>query len=255
MFSLNKIWVFFVLLFMIPFLIFLGLEFGILKNDVLYPIFYQLSATITLVLSFYYFIRIEKKWKGWIGWFFVVLSLIFLFIGDTIWNFYAIFLREEAPFPGISDIFYVMFYVFSAIFLIYFIKTLKIELSASESFMVSIISLVFFILLLYNIILPVYVSKEMTSLMKLLNILYILGDFGLIILAFILVVGLWGGKIARNYFYFIIGLSLATISDIVFVYIFKDYGISNWIDVFYLASFILISFSIVNESLLHISTK
>ncbi len=93
----------------------------------------------------------------------------------------------------------------------------------------------------------------MTILGKILNIFYVGGDLILIILAFMLILKLWGGKVAKNYSYFILAVSLTTIADILFVYIFGNYGISNWADIFYLGSFLLLAYSIVRESLLHIS--
>jgi len=249
----KKISIFFVFLFLIPFFIFLSVEFSNFKNEALYPIFYQISEGIALIIAVYYFLKIEKKWRGWLGWFLVVLSLVFLFIADSIWNFYAIFRGEEAPFPGISDIFYVLFYVFAFVFLVYFIRLLKLEFDPSEKFFISIIFLVIFVLLLQGILIPIFGSKEMDFWEKFLNIFYILGDFVLILLAFMLLMKLWGGKVAKNYIYFVLAVSLTTIADVIFVYIFKNYGISNWADLFYLASFLLLACAIISESLLHIS--
>ncbi|MGB9768201.1 MAG: hypothetical protein ACPL08_04695 [Dictyoglomus turgidum] len=249
----RRISIFFLILFMVPFLILLSIEGKLLKNESLYPLFYQIAEILSLIIAIYYFSKIGRVWRGWLGWLFVVLSLVLLFIADSIWNFYAIFKGEEAPFPGISDIFYMLFYVFAFVFLIYFIRLLRLEFDASEKFLILLISLLFLVLLVQGILIPVLRSQEMTILSKILNIFYIVGDFILIILAFMLIVKLWGGKVAKNYSYFILAISLTTIADILFVYIFRDYGISNWADIFYLASFLLLAYSIVRESLLHIS--
>lgn len=251
----KKVCIVYAFLFLIPFLIFFGIQIKILKNEILYPIFYQISITFALFMAIFYFLKIEKKWKDWMGWLFVVLSLVFLFIGDTIWNYYAILFLEEAPFPGISDLFYIFFYIFAFIFLLYFIFLLRLSLTSTEKILVSIVSLVFIILLFQEVALPIAFSKDMKLLEKFLNLFYIFGDLGLIILSFILLIQLWGGKVARNYSFFILGISLTTIADILFAYIFKEYGIANWVDSFYLASFLLLSLSVISESLLHYKEK
>ncbi len=245
----KKLGILFIILFLLPFLVFLGVSFLLVEQRV-YPIFYQLSITISLGIALYYFLKMDHKWKGWIGWFFLVMSLIFLFVGDTIWDFYAIFLNQTAPFPGISDIFYTLFYIFAFIFLTYFIRLLRIELNPSEKFMVVVISLVFLGLLIQQVILPILISNT-HWLEKTLNIFYLLGDYILLVLAFVLMIQFWGGKVAKSYAYFILGISASTIADIVFSYIFGNYGISNWVDIFYLLSFLLISFSVISESLLY----
>jgi len=247
----KRLSILFIILFLLPFLVFLGVSF-LLVEQRFYPILYQFSITLSLGIALYYFLKVDRKWKGWIGWFFLVLSLIFLFVGDTIWNFYAIFLNQEAPFPGISDIFYALFYLLAFIFLTYFIRLLRIELNPSEKFMIIIISLVFLGLLIQQVVLPILVSNT-HWLEKTLNVFYLLGDFILLVLAFVLMIQFWGGKVAKSYAYFILGISACTIADIVFSYIFGNYGISNWVDIFYLLSFLLLSFSVIIESMLYIN--
>ncbi|MFN3698967.1 MAG: hypothetical protein ACK4SU_02065, partial [Dictyoglomus sp.] len=220
----KRIGLTFIFLFLVPFLIFLGVEYNSLKNEIIYPILYQLSITIALGIAIYCFLSIERKWKGWIGWFFVVLGLIFLFIGDTVWNYYAIFFKKEASFPGISDFFYVMFYILAFIFLLYFIRLLNINFATSEKIMISIIGLIFVILLFQGVLLPILATKDMDLFSKILHIFYIVGDFILVLFAFMIIIGIWGGKVAKSYSYFIIGIALMGVSDIAFTYVLKNYG-------------------------------
>jgi hypothetical protein len=170
----------------------------------------------------------------------VGLGLVFWGIGLQIWVYYSVFLHENMPYPFLSDIFLVSFYVFCGIGVYYFIKLYRGLVTGTllqDSLLLIILSgLGIFFLLKPDL------SPSLPISVRIFNLLYPLVTTGIVAEA-IIIVRIGGGNIHKSFQWFLIGLFFHTVSS--FLYVFEisrhTYWSGDWVDITMMCSAFFLS--------------
>lgn len=226
--------------------------FNINISNQVYDFIYILAEIVGLLMALIYIFRIDRSQKLWLGWLFILSALISYLLGD-----FLIFLKEES----LAEILKILSFIFNIIGLLVFIifigNSLRLRLTFNENFLLVINSILLFVLILQVGLLPVILNSSHSPWDKAINIMYLLGNYILLVLFMILFLTItthfWGGEIARNYYLLTLGISLLSISNLIFSYVLGGYEVFNLDKIIYLGAYLVIAYSIVKEGALHLS--
>lgn len=143
-------------------------------------------------------------------------ALISYGVGQFIWMWYNLILRQEVPYPSYADLFFVLTTPLFGVGFWYMLKMYRTFVTKRymiEFYIAAIVSTVVITFLIG----PPDVSGNLTVLSRALNVYYPLGDSILIALAFI-AFRTSGGKMDRNLLMFIIGILLLASGDTLFTF-------------------------------------
>lgn len=224
--------------------------FNVNVSKQIYDFIYLIAEIIGLFVALIYIFKIDRSQKLWLGWFFILIALISYFLGD-----FMKFLNEE----NLAEIFRLFSFVFNIVGLLMFIifigNSLRLRLTFNENFLLAINSILLFLLILQVGFLPVLLNSGYSIWDKAINITYLLGNYILLVVFMILFLTItthfWGGEIARNYYLLTLGISLLSISNIIFSFVLWGYDVFKLDKIIYLGAYLIIAYSIVKEGVLH----
>jgi hypothetical protein len=169
-------------------------------------------------------------------WSLFVIGCLCFCIAETTWAYYEI-INEEAPYPGIADIFYIIGYPFVLIFVLSytFAKPFSKKAVLTTLFLFLLLLIICFFLELYDL----FVSEE-PFINKIVSSLYVIYD--LVIFSF----GLYPTLTSKvrnerlQWLMITIGFFLFMIADVLFSFVEQHtgYKVGNLLDLFYFAGYI-----------------
>lgn len=241
--------VFFISLFLVILLSFLPL-FNVYIHNSVYQFVYLLAEIIGLLFALVYLLKMDRSQRFWLGWLFIVVGLASYLLGD-----FLSFLREE----NISEIFKIFSFIFNIVGLLMFIvfigNSLRLRLTFNENFLLVINSLLLFLLILQVGFLPVILNRAYSVWDKVTNIIYLIENYILLVLFMILFLTItthfWGGEIARNYYLLTLGISLLSLSSLIFYFVLGGYNVFNLDRIIYLGAYLVIAYAVVKEGEMH----
>jgi hypothetical protein len=141
-------------------------------------------------------------------------------LADTILAVYTIVLKNDyLPTPSIGDLFWIGAYIPFYIALILRLRTLKVKLERRQLWIILELNSAFAILATVFIIIPIIKSIDPSSLVEgVINLLYPLGDIGLVILASLILILLRQGRFSLIWRMIFGGIFIMTASDLVYYY-------------------------------------
>jgi hypothetical protein len=149
---------------------------------------------------------------------------------------------------------FILNFVALLLFIIFISNSLRVRLSFNENFLLVINAILLFVLILQVGILPTLLNGSMLLEDKIINILFLLGDYMLLVVFMILFLTItthfWGGEIAKNYYLLTLSIALLSISNLIFSYILSSYELFKIDRIIYLGGYMIIAYSIVKEGVL-----
>lgn len=193
-------------------------------------------------------------------WFWFAVGTFTYFIGDLIWMYQESILHRTIPFPGYSDIFYVLQIFFYLIGLIRYFSRLRNALrSVQLVFEMMIIMIAAFSLSYYFIIEPLLNNNEFTGVFLTIAIGYPLGDIALLTGALLILFSIKELPIRSSLSVIIVGLLVQIVSDTGYMYLLfgTHYNSGSFLDPLFTLSLLIVSLSsmMTQESPIADSTK
>lgn len=217
-------------------------------------IVYQITLLVPVIFLFISYTGIDKQWKGHRAWLFILLALVFYFIGDTVWNVYDLFWQVEAPHPGIADAAYIIFYPLVILAMLRFIKVADVKLTPSETLLIGIIAALLAAEAIGRIIVPAFLDSSSPILANIIDSFYVLSDVAILCLGLIIIVQFWGGRVTTTYILFVIAMFIMSICDAIYT-LQPEIGLRNPLDLGWTASYMLMALASVHERSLHYKLK
>jgi hypothetical protein len=148
------------------------------------------------------------------SWYSITLGIAFWGIGNLIFAYYDI-TKSEKPFPSIADIFFLSFYLLVSLGLLSRYRSQDITLSMPHK---SIVLIVFILTFTAGFIIGKenFFNPEVALLERLLNFIYTTADAILLASGLVMFLCMLGGRLARPWLYFGIGILCMYIADINF---------------------------------------
>ena len=182
---------------------------------------------------------------------FLVVSFISWFMAELTWNLFKHVLGID-PYPSIADFFYVAAPIFMCISLIIFLQPLQNKIKKTHVIFVILISI---LILIPILIVTFEANSKVTVLEIVIAMIYPIVDAVLLVPAIIAI--LVSIKIKKNLFWImiLIGIIIFIIGDDLFLFLVINdlYYDGNPVDILWLTSYMIWSFSIYN--LIHKSKK
>lgn len=155
-------------------------------------------------------------------WMFIGLGMFSYFVGDVIWAFYEAVLGAEIPFPGPSDIFYLLMFPFVATGLVLAIKSLTPLLDPRRPLLIAGAATALLTAALWTpVFQPALADTETAGLAKVLGLIYPVADLWMLLfpaLALaILLSKLSGGRLAWPWWAVVAGIVAFSIADTMFL--------------------------------------
>lgn len=214
-------------------------------------IIYEITLIVPLIFLMYAYTGIERQWKGRLAWLMVFLAMLAYVIGDTIWTIYDTGFMVEVPYPGIPDIFYVIFYPLMILAMLRFMKVADVKLSGTEIVLVSVIAALLAAETVGRVILPNVMDAASPWAVRLFDSLYPVGDVVIFLMGLVILVMFWGGKVTTTYVLFLTGVLVLTATDVLYSFVSEDFGFTNPLDLGWAISYFLIGLAGVYERSLH----
>lgn len=146
---------------------------------------------------------------------YAALAFVSYGIANLIWGYYNIVAHIEIPYPSLADVFYLLYYPFLGIAFGYLLSILGLKITKRLMLEVVGIFIVAFALVFFIIMKPDFSLGEPVTLQVILDILYPLADVGIVTLVYI-GFRLFGGKMKSTLLFFLIGMTMEVVSDILF---------------------------------------
>lgn len=188
--------------------------------------------------------RSESKDK--VFWLLLTLGTFSYFIAEVFWIIYESFLGIEVPYPGISDVFYILnvfFYISAFIYKLYSEKRKLVLMSYLFDILLIMIMLTTFSW--YYILSPIIATGDVSLLSLAFSLTYPIGDLAVTLC--ILALYFTGQKIFSNkmLLFFSAGLVTYIIADTAFLYMVSsnEYTSGSWADPLFILGVLFISYT------------
>ncbi len=210
-------------------------------------------SVFAVLLLLYGWAGLDKTWKGKLAWFLIFISVSALVAGDLAWDLFEDITLEEAPYPGVPDIFYVAAYPFMAAALIRLARMMKVRLSLSKKLILVFSAVALLTLVTVFVIIPTATDPDTGYGLgeRLLDAFYPLMDVVLVWFAILLLLEFWGGSVPTTYVLLLAGILVMSGGDVSYFFIYEDYGFQNPLDLTWLSSHLLLALAAVHERTLH----
>lgn len=227
-----------------------------LQNTLVNFIFGSLLAFVPIIGALFGF-TISKKWgflssKLGKAIFYVSTGLLFWGFATIIFAYFNIVMQQDVPYPSIADIFYLLLYVFytlGAYQLMHVVGAKKSLKSIRGKIAVGIVPFIIFILTYFLFIGNLTESLEWLNLEFVLDLVYPFLDSILLcfaLLTLLLSFGQLGGRYRVAIYTLLVGFIVEYFADLGFSYTTssESFYVGNWVDLLFLTSTFLVSFSI-----------
>ena len=157
---------------------------------------------------------VSKRIWGYIG-----LGLALWTIAEATWGYYSVILEREVPYPSLADLFWLVGYplVYVGFFIRY--RTLHAPPSNWQRNLLVLIAIIFALITFYLVVWPIIASFDPDyAVESILSIFYPFADFGLLILASLVLFSLEKGKHSSSWQLMLFGFFSMSISDLGFSY-------------------------------------
>lgn len=198
-------------------------------------------AAIWLIRAFKTTVSIER-----IVWFWLSLGCWSYFSAELIWMYYESFLRTEVPFPGLSDLFYMLQILFYLVaFSRYQFIVKRFSRILQLIFEIVIVMIVISTFSYYFIIEHQMSNPELTGLFLFISIGYPVGDLALIFAAVTLFCTVKESTVKRKFLVILIAVIIQAVADSSYMYLLlnNNYHTGSLIDPLFSLSLLLIGYS------------
>jgi hypothetical protein len=211
-----------------------------------------IAAAIGCVLSFLLYFSFDRSERHKAIWGFLAVGLLLWSLGEAIWAFYELVLKQELPYPSFADVVWVIGYIPLFISLWLRFRTLRRTPQTGQLVVVLGIFVVLVALAVVFVIGPIVTYPEYEPIEKFLDTLYPIGDLTVALGALLSVLALSGGALSRSWALIAAGFLLIACSDILFsymtwneIYIHETPDLfSSLLDITYYASYALMALGI-----------
>ncbi len=220
-----------------------------LMADVVFDVISIFAALLVL----YGWAGLEKTWKGRLAWLLIFIGVCALVTGDLTWDLYENITLEEAPYPGVMDIFYVGAYPFMMLALIRLTRTMRVRLSLSRKLILALSGLALLALVTVLVIIPTATDPDPGYDLgeRVLDAFYPFIDVILLWFGILLLLEFWGGSVPTTYVLLLAGILVMSAGDLAYFFVSEDYGFQNPLDLTWLASHFLMGLAALHERTLH----
>lgn len=184
--------------------------------------------------------------KARLFWLLLTLGTFSYFIAEVFWITYESFLLMEVPYPGISDIFYLLnvsFYISAFVYRLYSEKRKLVIIR--YLFDIMLIMIMFITISWYFILNPILNAGDVSLVAIALSLAYPIGDLALIFC--VVTLYFTGQKLFSNKMLFFLasGLLIYIVADMAFVYMisFNAYYSGSWTDPLFILGVLLIGYT------------
>ena len=188
-------------------------------------------------------------------WLFIGGGVLMFAIGDVVWTVYEVFMQVDPPYPGLSDVFYLLQYPLLCAGVVMAALAYRSLLDIKVPVMVSaLITAALAVPAWIFVIQPIVGDEEVSALEKVVSAFYPLGDlvllFAPVMFIVLVVMKLSGGLLGRPWWAVGVGLLCLAFADTVYVYLesVEKYVSGMAIDYGWMAGLVLIA---VGASLMH----
>ncbi len=188
-------------------------EVHISNLNYLYNLTCGLNFLVASLLAFSY----EKKFRSYsIPLVLFALGFLSFFVAQMAWMYYNLFVMSEVPYPGIADLFFLIFYALVISALILMLKKLGSKIALANFIEIIFVSALFFLII--SSFLSLYESQAgLPLLTRLLNYAYPVFD-SLLIAAGIMALRTQVGHLNPLILYFVFGFMCLAFGDTFFAY-------------------------------------
>lgn len=212
-----------------------------------------LSACISLIISY-----IFSKDKAKILWFWFAIGLFSYVIAELIWMYYASILRIDIPFPGYTDLFYILHMVFYLIGLVHYSVSTKVTFRNYPMIIELLIVMVIACTLSYYFLLEDYIRNYHSDInFFLVSIVYPVGDLVLYLITVFLYLNRKENHLKYTISLVLLGIFLQVIADTFFSYfqLGSSYKNGDIIEPLFTFSLLIVGFSEIIGKNLPLSEK
>lgn len=181
-----------------------------------FPLLLSFSGAM---LAFFLYRRQAKTQWGIRIWGTMTLGLFFWTVGEAIWTFYELVLRQEVPYPSVADVMWALGYIPLFLSVGYQLESLRASISRMGKLLIAAIIAAMIVLTVWLVVYPILASPEAgTPFEMLFNLSYPLEDLILFSFGTALVLTFLGGQWALSWGAIALGILLLSVSDLLFSY-------------------------------------
>jgi hypothetical protein len=221
----------------------------------IYDLLTVLLTALAVVLMVMMWRTFERGEPLWIVWGILAVGMLLWTLGEALWGYYEVILKDELPYPSVADVAWVVGYI--PLFIGFFLRfrTLRTMPSLDELVTGGGFFLVILIVGVAYVIGPIATENYGSRTEQFLNILYPVGDLALAFAVMLSVIVLAGGALSYPWMMLAVGFLITSLGDLMYSYgTWNDYYITGnhgtnlvtfLADVPYLAAYVVIAFAMV----------
>ncbi|MEK6822920.1 MAG: hypothetical protein AABY13_03745 [Nanoarchaeota archaeon] len=138
-------------------------------------------------------------------------------LGGVVWAVYEIGLDLQ-PFPSAADGVWALFYVMGVVALVYALRRVWSHIPARTRVVVAIVWVVLVVAIVQYVLRPIFMDTTYSPLLKLLSVMYLIGDALLLLLAGLLFAALRRGAYGASWLAFLAGFGVYAVADLVYTF-------------------------------------
>lgn len=184
--------------------------------------------------------------------FYVSLGLMFWGLATLIFAYFNIVLQQDVPYPSVADVFYLLLYVFytlGAYQLMHVVGAKQSLKSIHGKIVLGFVPFIIFVLTYFLFIKDIAMGFEQLNVEFILDLAYPFLDSVLLcfaLLTLVLSFGQLGGKYRLAIYILLLGFVIEYFADFGFSFTTSNetFFVGNWVDLLFLTSTFLVSFSV-----------
>jgi hypothetical protein len=221
----------------------------------IYDLLTVLLTALAVVLMVMMWRTFERGEPLWIVWGILAVGMLLWTLGEALWGYYEVILKDELPYPSVADVAWVVGYI--PLFIGFFLRfrTLRTMPSLDELVTGGGFFLVILIVGVAYVIGPIATENYGSRTEQFLNILYPVGDLALAFAVMLSVIVLAGGALSYPWMMLAVGFLITSLGDLMYssgtwndYYITGNHGtnlVTFLADVPYLTAYVVIAFAMV----------